>query len=299
MFGNVSKKMVTLGLVATMAAGMMAGCGKADNANQGGTTGNATTPAPATDDLSGKVTAAGSTALMPLVKAAQEEFQAKHANVEVTVSGGGSGTGLKQVAEGAIDIGNSDVSAGTEYASAGLVDHVVAIAPFLLITNKDVGIDNLTKEQAGKVLTGEVKNWKEVGGKDEAIKIVGRAEGSGSRKYIKSALIPAGKDFPKDAISQDSSGSLRTAVEQTPGAIGYVDAAYASDSVKVLKFDGVEYSQDNVASKKYTLFSEEHMFTKGEPNKQVKAFLDYMMSDEFQNSKVEEMKFMPVSKMKK
>ncbi|MGB8954142.1 MAG: phosphate ABC transporter substrate-binding protein [Tumebacillaceae bacterium] len=297
MFGNVSKKMVTLGLVATVAAGVMAGCGKADNAQQGAT-GDTTKPAQS-DDLSGKVTAAGSTALMPLVKAAAEEFQAQHENVEVSVSGGGSGTGLKQVAEGSIDIGNSDVPAGTEYASAGLVDHVVAIAPFLLITNKNVGIDNLTKEQAGKVLSGEVKNWKEVGGKDEAIKIVGRAEGSGSRKYIKSALIPEGKDFPKDAISQDSSGSLRTAVEQTPGAIGYVDAAYANQNVKVLKLDGVEYTQENVAAKKYTLFSEEHMFTKGEPNKQVKAFLNYMMSDDFQSKKVEEIKFMPVSKMKK
>ena len=297
MFGNVSKKMVTLGLAATMAAGVMAGCGKADDAQQGAT-GDANKPAQS-DDLSGKITAAGSTALMPLVKAAAEEFQAQHKNVEVSVSGGGSGTGLKQVAEGAIDIGNSDVPAGAEYANAGLVDHVVAIAPFLLITNKDVTIDNLTKEQAGKILSGEIKNWKEVGGNDQPIKIIGRAEGSGSRKYIKSALIPEGKDFPKDAINQDSSGSLRTAVEQTPGSIGYVDAAYANQNVKVLKLDGVEYTQENVASKKYTLFSEEHMYTKGEPNKQTKAFLDYMLSDEFQNKHVEEMKFMPVNKMKK
>lgn len=293
-FGN-AKKAATLGLIAAMTAGLMAGCGadKTEEQNQGGTT------APSGTELSGKVTASGSTALLPLVKQAAAEFQEKHKNVTVDVAGGGSGTGLKQVAEGSVNIGNSDVEAGDEYKDKGLVDHQVAVAPFVLVTNKDVTVDNLTKEQAGKIFTGEITNWKEVGGADQKITIVGRAESSGSRKLIKKLVLPEGKDFAKDAIAQDSTGALRTAVEQTGGSIGYMDAPYADAKVKTLKFEGVEYKPENIFNGTYKLYAFEHMYTKGEPTGATKAFLDYMMSDEFQSKNVEALKFIPVSKMKK
>jgi phosphate transport system substrate-binding protein len=296
--GNVSKKAVTFGLIATMVTGVMTGCGTKTEEKKTTEQTKTGETAPAKDELSGKITSAGSTALLPLVKQAANEFQKKHPNVTVEVSGGGSGTGLKQVAEGTIDIGNSDNPAGDEYKDKNLKDHVVAIAPFLLVTHKDVKVDNLTQEQAAKILSGEITNWKDVGGQDQKITIIGRAEGSGTRKYIKSAILGKDKDFAKDAIAQDSSGAVRTAVEQTAGAIGYLDAAYVSDKVKALKYDGVAYSPENVKNKTYKLFSEEHMYTKGEPNKLAKAFLDYILSDEFQNKYVEELKFMPVSKMK-
>lgn len=290
-FGKM-KKLVSFGLVATLTAGLMVGCGGANT-----DTNNANENAGEASGLSGKVTASGSTALLPLVKVAANEFQKLHKNVTVDVAGGGSGTGLKQVAEGAVNIGNSDVEAGEEYKDAGLVDHVVAIAPFVLAVNSDVNIDNLSQEDAGKVLTGEITNWKELGGQDQEITIIGRAESSGSRKFIKKALIPEGKDFARNAIAQDSSGSLKTALEQTSGAIGYMDAAYAKgDKIKVLKLDGVEYTMENVASGKYPLFTNEHMYTKGQPDELTQAFLDYMMSDDFQNNFVEKLNFMPINK---
>lgn len=297
MFNNVSKKAVTMGLALSMTAGLMVGCGEKPAETTGDKNKTAEQPA-ATTELSGKVTAAGSTALLPLVKQAATEFQKKHKNVTVDVSGGGSGTGLKQVAEGAVTIGNSDVEAGKEYADKNLVDHQVAVAPYVLIVNKDVTVDNLTKEQAGKIFTGEIKNWKEVGGADKKITVIGRPESSGSRKYIKGAILPEGKDFTKEAIAQESSGALRTSVEQTAGSIGYVDAPYANDKIKVLKFNGVEYSPANIAAKKYELYAFEHMYTKGEPDAVTKAFLDYMLSPEFQDKFVEELKFMPISKLK-
>ncbi|HEU4964920.1 MAG TPA: phosphate ABC transporter substrate-binding protein [Bacilli bacterium] len=288
------KKMASLGLVATLAAGLLVGCGNTDEHTANNNNGEK--PA-AQDGLSGKVSASGSSALLPLVKQAANNFQDAHTGVTVNVAGGGSGTGLKQVAEGAVDIGNSDVEPGDPYKDAGLVDHVVAVAPFVLVVNSGVNIDNLSKADAAKVLTGEVTNWKEIGGNDQNITIIGRAESSGSRKFIKSALIPEGKDFAKNAIAQDSTGSLRTAVQQTQGAIGYMDAAYAKgDNLKVLKLDGVEYSMENVASGTYTLATNEHMYTKGEPNEATQAFLDYIMSDEFQNEYVEKMNFLPINK---
>lgn len=298
MFGTMSKKMMTLGVLVTMTAGLMVGCGSSDNADKGTSTGGGTS-APAQQELSGKVTASGSTALLPLVKQAASEFQDKNSKVTVDVSGGGSGTGQKQVAEGSVDIGNSDVVADAKYKDANLVDHQVAVAPFILITNKDAGVTGLTKDQAAKILDGEITNWKDVGGKDEKITIIGRAESSGSRKYIKSAILPEGKDFAKTALVQDSSGSLRQAVAQTAGSIGYVDAPYANDTITVLDYDGVKYSADNVENGTYKLFAYEHMFTKGEPTGAVKAFLDYMMSADFQNASVEKAGFIPMAKMKK
>jgi phosphate transport system substrate-binding protein len=288
----MSKKVMAFGLIATMTAGLMAGCGTKDGTKDNNTTGSDTNKN--ATSVSGKVSASGSTALLPLVKQASAEFMDKNKDATVDVAGGGSGAGLKQVAEGSVQIGNSDVEADDKT----LIDHQVAVAPFVFVTNKDVTIDGLTKEQAGKIMTGEITNWKDVGGKDAKITIVGRAESSGTRKLIKKLVLPEGKDFAKNAISQDSTGSLRTAVAQTAGAIGYMDAPYADDTLKMLKFDNVAYTPDNVINGTYKLWAFEHMYTKGEATGATKAFIDYIMSPDFQG-KVETLKFIPVSKMKK
>ncbi|WP_347338309.1 phosphate ABC transporter substrate-binding protein [Tumebacillus amylolyticus] len=295
---NVSKKAVAFSMVATLAAGLMVGCGT-DSSAEATKSGDAGKATETKSDLSGKITASGSTALLPLVKQAATEFQDQNKSVTIDVSGGGSGTGLKQVAEGSVTVGMSDVESGKDYADKGLVDHQVVVAPFVLVTNKDVNVTNLTKEQAGKIFTGEISNWKDVGGKDEKITIVGRPESSGSRKLVKALVLPADKDFAKDAIAQDSTGAVRQTVQQTAGSIGYIDAPYITPEINVLKFENVEYSKDNIFNGTYKLFAFEHMYTKGEPDKVTKAFLDYIMSDAFQSKTVEELKFIPVNKMKK
>ncbi|HZK54643.1 MAG TPA: phosphate ABC transporter substrate-binding protein, partial [Desulfosporosinus sp.] len=232
------------------------------------------------------------------VKLAGEEFMAKNADVQVNISGGGSMTGLNNVASGAVDIGNSDVVTPEEMKSAGLVDHQVCIAPFLLIVNKDVTIDNLTKAQAADIFTGKITNWKDVGGKDAPISIIGRAASSGTRLNIEK-IVMDGEKMTDKAAAQDSTGNLLTGVGQTPGSIGYIDVAYLKDTVKALKFEGVEYSKDAVLSGTYPIYSFEHMYTKGEATGTVKLFLDYMMSKEFQEKSVEKGGFIPVSMMKK
>ncbi|WP_018132163.1 phosphate ABC transporter substrate-binding protein [Effusibacillus pohliae] len=294
MFHPMSKKAFSLAMVATLSLGVLAGCGSAGTQKETQPGGGA---APANDQLSGTVTASGSTALQPLVQQAAKEFMEKHPNVQIQVSGGGSGTGLKNVAEGTSDIGNSDVKAGDEFKDKNLKEHIVAIAPFALIVNKDVNVDNLTKQQAADILTGKITNWKEVGGKDQKIVVVTRPDSSGSRKLVKQIVLD-GKDITKDAVVQESSGAMVTAVSTTAGAIGYVDTAYVKDGVKALKFDGVEYSKENIKNGKYKLYGEERMYTKGEPKGAVKAFLDYILSDEFQNKRVEELKFLPASLLK-
>ncbi len=285
---NQMRKILTMGTLAVSAAVLLAGCGGGES---GGSSGAAT-------EVSGKISASGSTALLPLLKPAQEEFQNQHAKVTVNVAGGGSFTGMNQVAEGSVDIGNSDVSLPDEYKDKGLVDHKVVVEPFVFIVDKANKVDNLTKQQAVDILTGKITNWSQVGGADQKITLIHRAKSSGSRATI-SEVVLKGAAFTDDAIIQDSNGAVRAAIATTPGAIGYVDAPYADESVKVLKFDGVEFSAQNIIDGKYPIYGYGHMYTKGEPTGAVKAFIDYIMSDEFQNSQVEKLGFIPVSKMKK
>ena len=283
------KKILTVGTLAVSTAVLLAGCGGAPSAAGGSGAGA---------EIAGKISASGSTALLPLLKPAQEEFQNKNAKVTVNVAGGGSFTGMNQVAEGSVDIGDSDVNLPDEYKDKGLVDHKVVVEPFVFIVDKANKVDNLTKQQVIDIMTGKVTNWSQVGGADQKITLIHRAKSSGSRATI-SEVVLKGAAFTDDAVIQDSNGAVRSAISTTPGAIGYVDAPYADDSVKVLKFDGVEFSAQNIIDGKYPIYGYGHMYTKGEATGATKAFLDYIMSDEFQNSQVEKLGFIPISKMKK
>ena len=283
-----NKKKVTLVFGALMMSAMMllTGCGGPQKAASGG------------ESLSRKISASGSTALLPLLKPAQEAFQAKYKDVSINIAGGGSFTGMNQVAEGSVDIGDSDVNLPAEYKDKGLVDHKVVVEPFVFIVDKANKVDNLTKDQVIGILTGKIKNWKDVGGEDQKITLIHRAKSSGSRATI-SDVVLKGQEFTDDAVIQDSNGAVRAAIASTSGAIGYVDAPYADDSVKILKFDGVEYSAQNIIDGKYPIYGYGHMYTKGEPTGALKAFIDYILSDEFQNTQVEKLGFIPISKMKK
>ena len=286
---NKKKIVLAMGTLLVSASMLLAGCG-GGGSQQAASSGG--------EKISGKISASGSTALLPLLKPAQEAFQDKYKDVTVNVAGGGSFTGMNQVAEGSVDIGDSDVNLPDEYKDKGLVDHKVVVEPFVFIVDKANKVDNLTKDQVIGILTGKITNWNEVGGDDQKITLIHRAKSSGSRATI-SDVVLKGENFTDDAVIQDSNGAVRVAIASTPGAIGYVDAPYADDSVKVLKFDGVEYSAQNIIDGKYPIYGYGHMYTKGEPTGAVKAFIDYILSDEFQNSQVEKLGFIPVSKMKK
>lgn len=281
------KKLLAVAGVLMVGAMAFTGCG-ADKAASSSASGV----------LEGKISASGSTALLPLLKPAQEEFQNKHEKVTVNVAGGGSFTGMNQAAEGSVQIGNSDVNLPDEYKDKGLVDHKVVVEPFVFITNKENKVANLSQEQIVGILTGKITNWKEVGGDDQQITLIHRAKSSGSRATI-SDVVLKGKEFTDQAVIQDSNGAVRAAIASTPGAIGYVDAPYADDTVKTLDFNGVKYSAQAILDGKYPIYGYGHMYTKGEPTGAVKAFIEYIMSDEFQNTQVEKLGFIPINKMKK
>jgi phosphate transport system substrate-binding protein len=309
MFKFMSKKGITFTLSAVLMMGTLVGCGaKTDTKNAASATPAATasasakasaTPAPAKTELSGTITASGSSALLPLVKQAADDFMKANPKVTVNVTAGGSGTGIKNVADGTSDIGNSDVAPAAEYKDKGLVENFVAVAPFAFIVNKDVTVDNLTKQQAADIYMGKVTNWNQVGGKeDKKIVLIHRPDSSGSRKLVQEIILD-GKDFTKDGITQENSGAMKTAVVSQSSSIGYVDTPYIDDTVKALKIDGVAFSEENIKNGTYKLFGVERMYTKGAAKDPAAAFIKFIQSPEFQSKQVRDLKFLPADLLKK
>lgn len=278
--------MKKLSAMLLLAGVFLAGCGNASS------TGNSST-----NSKQVQIVAVGSTALQPLVESAQEQFVAKNANYQITVQGGGSGTGLSQVASGSVQIGNSDVFAEEKDGvdASKLVDHQVAVVGMAPVVNKAVGVKNVTKDQLIAIFTGKVKNWQELGGKDQEIVVVNRASGSGTRATFERWGLDGAKTI--QAQEQDSSGTVKKIVSSTPGAISYLALSYIDDSLEALSLDGVAPTAENIETNDWPIWSYEHMYTKGKPTKEIKKFLDYMVSNEVQEGLVKELGYLPVTKM--
>ncbi|MDZ5439124.1 phosphate ABC transporter substrate-binding protein PstS family protein [Enterococcus cecorum] len=278
--------MKKLSAMLLLAGVFLAGCGNASS------TGNSSA-----NSKQVQIVAVGSTALQPLVESAQEQFVAKNANYQITVQGGGSGTGLSQVASGSVQIGNSDVFAEEKDGvdASKLVDHQVAVVGMAPVVNKAVGVKNVTKDQLIAIFTGKVKNWQELGGKDQEIVVVNRASGSGTRATFEKWGLDGAKTI--QAQEQDSSGTVKKIVSSTPGAISYLALSNIDDSLEALSLDGVAPTAENIETNDWPIWSYEHMYTKGKPTKEIKKFLDYMVSDEVQEGLVKELGYLPVTKM--
>lgn len=268
------------------------GCNKNDNNN-------------AEKGATGLVTAAGSTALQPLVEQAGIKFSEKNPDAIINVQGGGSGTGLTQVMQGAVDIGNSDINAEDklkpEYAKQ-LVDHKVCVVGFGVVVNKKVNIDNLSSEDLIKIFTGEITNWKEVGGNDLNITVINRPKSSGTRATFKKYALNGKDEVQGKVLTQDSSGAVQKTIEANDGAIGYLASSFLKNvsdksEMKVLKIDGVEMNKENISNGKYKIWSYEHMYTKGQPKGLTKIFLDYMISSEVKPL-IEKLGYIPITDMK-
>ncbi|MEN2446191.1 phosphate ABC transporter substrate-binding protein [Bacillus sp. FSL W8-1141] len=251
------------------------------------------------DEASGSITISGSSAMQPLVLAAAEKFMDKHPKADIQVQAGGSGTGLSQVSEGSVQIGNSDVFAEEKDGidAKALKDHKVAVVGMAAAVNPEVGVKDITKDELKKIFTGKIKNWKELGGKDQKITLVNRPDSSGTRAtFVKYALDGA---TPAEGITEDSSNTVKKLIAETPGAIGYLAFSYLTDDkITSLSIDGVKPEESNVESGKYTIWAYEHSYTKGEPEGLAKQFLDYLMSDEVQKEIVKDQGYISVSNMK-
>lgn len=244
------------------------------------------------------ITAVGSSAAQPLVELAGEEFTKDNPNEYVNVQGGGTGTGLSQIQQGAVNIGNSDLYAEQkkDIDASKLVDHRIAAVGMIPVVNKDVKVKSLTIKQLRQIFSGQVTNWKQVGGQDLPITIINRADGSGTRASFESDVMN-GTPFVRSQ-EQDSSGMVRQIVYNTEGSISYLAMPYLNNTVKTINVNGVEPTIENIENNQWKIWSYEHLYTNGKPTGMTKKFLEFIMTDDIQTNVVRKMNYVPVKEMK-
>ena len=291
----MKKKLIAAICTAALMTAALTGCGSNGTATDttADTTQTEAADASATDttaeedtaaDLSGTISLAGSTSMEKLCEAMSESFMEKYPGITVTVEYTGSGAGLESLASGSVDIGDASRSLKDEEKAAGSVENIVAIDGIAVIEDKDNGVTNVSAEDLAKIYKGEVKNWSELGGKDEAIVVIGREAGSGTRDAFEELLDIA--DSCAYAQELDSTGAVLAKVASTPGAIGYVSLDVVDDTVTAVSIDGTEPTEEQILAGNYLLSRPFVMATKGEISEQndlVKTWFDYIASEDGKN----------------
>lgn len=246
-------------------------------------------------ELSGTLRIGGSTTVLPLAQAAAEQFMEENPKVRVEVQGTGSSEGIKGVSEGTLDIGDSSRELKDEEAGLVLVDYKVAIDVIVFAVHPSNPVDNITKDQVVSILTGKITNWKQVGGKDEKIQVIGRDEASGTREYVQKEVIGEDANFVSDALALPGAGQVKAAVAQTPTGFGYIGLAAVDSTIKTIKVEGTAPSKEAIEDKSYAYQRYLHMFTKGQAKGLAKSFINFVLSPEFQSETVAE-EFHPIAK---
>ncbi|UJF16718.1 phosphate ABC transporter substrate-binding protein PstS family protein [Jeotgalibaca sp. MA1X17-3] len=243
------------------------------------------------------ITAVGSSALQPLVEAAGEQFGSENLGKFINVQGGGSGTGLSQIDAGAVDIGNSDIFAEERDGidASKLVDHRVAVVGIAPIVTPGVGVDDISMKELKGIFMGDYTNWSELGGNDLPIVVLNRAKGSGTRATFDEWVLNGEESIVTQ--EQESNGTVRQIVANTPGTISYVAFSYVTDEVEPLSISGVAPTAENVATNNWIIWSYEHMYTNGEPTGLTKEFMDYMYTPGVQENLIELLGYISIDRM--
>lgn len=275
----MKKKIISVALTALIAVSMLAGCGSqpAQQSAAPVETAAAETPA-AAETISGSVATDGSTSMEKVIGALGEAFVEANPEVNFTYNPTGSGSGITAVSEGRCDIGLSSRALKDEETSAGLVGTTLALDGIAIIVSPENPVTELSLEEIAKIYTGEITNWKDVGGSDGEIVLIGREAGSGTRDGFES--ITGTKDSCQYRQELTSTGDVITAVSQNPNAIGYASLASVKDSVKALDVDGVTPSEDTVKDGSYVVQRPFVLVTRAdtELTGAAKAFFDYITS---------------------
>lgn len=266
----MKKKLLKLGklvAVATLCVSTLVGCGAQKK------------------EMAGKISLAGSTSMEKVCEALMEGFMEKNPAITVTTEYTGSGAGLESLNAGSVDIGNASRHVKDEEAANGATENVIALDGIAVIVDKDNSVNDLTSEQLAGIYTGEITNWSELSGKDEAIVVIGRESGSGTRDAFEE--LNGIKDACKYAQELDSTGAVLAKVASTPGAIGYVSLDVVDDTVLAEQINGVDATEANILNGTYALQRPFVMATKGavsEQNELVQAWFEYIASTEGQET---------------
>ena len=268
------KKFLTLALTAVMALSLLTACGsKNDNSADTNTDGSNTETT-----LSGTVSTDGSTSMEKVINSLGESFMAMNKDVKFTYNPTGSGSGIQAVSEGRCDIGLSSRALKDDEKASGLVETVVALDGIAIVVNPENPVSDLDIDTIAKIYTGEINNWKDVGGNDADIVLIGREAGSGTRDGFES--ITDTKDACQYRQELTSTGDVINTVSQNPDAIGYASLSAVGDSVKALTVGGVEATEATVKDGSYVVQRPFVLVTKEgtKLSPAAQAFFDYALS---------------------
>ena len=271
---NTMKKLLSLALTAALALSVLTACGsKDDNSSNSNAAAGAQTAA-----LSGTVSTDGSTSMEKVINSLGESFMAMNKDVKFTYNPTGSGSGIQAVSEGRCDIGLSSRALKDDEKSSGLVETVLALDGIAIVVNPENPVSDLDIDTIAKIYTGEITNWKDVGGNDAEIVLIGREAGSGTRDGFES--ITGTKDSCAYRQELTSTGDVINTVSQNPNAIGYASLSAVGESVKALTIGGIAATEDSVRDGSYVVQRPFVLVTKtgSELSPAAQAFFDYATS---------------------
>lgn len=274
-------KWLAFALASTLVAGVLgtAGCKPAAETTEGSTAGGSA--------LSGSITVEGSDTLVNLAQAWAETFGDENPGVMISVKGGGSGNGIAALINGTVDFANASRGMKDEEKAEATangidpVEHTVALDGIVIVVNPGNGLEGISREDLGKVYRGEITNWKDLGGADKPIILIGRDTSSGTYEYFKEEVVGKDAEYAKSMRNLSSNQAQVDEIGGNDAAIGYVGIGYAEaagSEVKLLKVDGVAPSVEAVLDGSYPLSRGLHMYSDGEPDGPLKAYLDWILS---------------------
>lgn len=242
-----------------------------------------------TGEEEGKLTIVGSTSVTLLAEDLAKEFSEKN-NVKIDVQGIGSTAGINSAIDGTADIGMSSRNLKEEEKKQGINEHIIAYDGIVVAVHPDNSVEDLDIDTVKGIFSGEITNWKEVGGKDEEILVVTREEGSGTRGAFEEITGLEEKDnkgnkkslVMKDALVAEGNGAVIANIAGKESAIGYISLSYLDESVKALNIDGVEPTVENIKSEDYKIARPFLFLTKDEDNELVNKFIEFVLSNEGQ-----------------
>lgn len=292
-----TRSALTLMAVLAVGAVVLTGCGGTSGTTTGGTP--ATTTAPTSED-SGIVNISGSDTMVNLAQAWGEAYAEVNPDAAITVKGGGSGNGIAALINKTVDIANSSREIKPEeieQAQANGVEPVtteVARDGLAVIVNTANKVSDISKEDLGKVYRGEITNWKQLGGADADIVLLGRDSSSGTYAFVQEEVVGKDKLYAKSMRNLQSSQAIVDETAKNPNAIGYVGIGYESSTVKPVNVDGVAASVETVLDATYPLSRPLNMISNGEPAGTAKAYLDWILGSDGQKI-VADQGFVPLS----
>jgi len=278
------RKVLTLVVAASLAAATLAltGCGPKSTPQGSGST---------TSSLSGALNIEGSDTIVNMAQAWAEKFQTDNPNVTISVKGGGSGNGIAALINGTVDFADASREIKPEEIDQAKKNNVDPVATVVakdgisVVVNPANTMSDITIDQLGKVYRGEITNWKDLGGADKPIVLLGRDTSSGTYEFFQTAVVGKDKKYAKTMRNLGSNQEIVAEVEGNPNAIGYVGLGYAQqagDKVTRLKVNGVEDTVANVKSKSYPLSRDLYMYSNGQPRDLGKAYIDWILGTDGQ-----------------